>query len=226
MAIGYLFEPIGHKSVQLTLSLGSGLMAFRTFPRQDCILCSRQQGGMGQALTSDLPLVLKGGIMGAVFDTLLSPSTRGQQQLLNKMQSFCLANELTSVPKTKVVVFDGGHLQCQWHVGAIASSVVNRSSIWAGCSTRTDTSSMHFSMAQLGPLRPKGPSSHVTRGLAVPILSSSLHGCSRQFCSPVLSVHVRFGLRPQLALSLSESLSSSRGRFSAERAKSISEHLC
>ena len=34
------------------------------------------------------------------------------------MQSFCVTNGLTfSIPKTEVVVFGGGHQQCQWHVG-------------------------------------------------------------------------------------------------------------
>ena len=34
------------------------------------------------------------------------------------MQSFCVTNGLTiSVLKTEVVVFGGGHQQCQWHVG-------------------------------------------------------------------------------------------------------------
>ena len=49
---------------------------------------------------------------------LLSPSAQGLQQLLDTMQSFCSTNGLTiSIPKTEVVVFGGGHLQCQWHVG-------------------------------------------------------------------------------------------------------------
>ena len=49
---------------------------------------------------------------------LLSPSAQGLQQLLDTMQSFCVTNGLTiSVLKTEVVVFGGGHQQCQWHVG-------------------------------------------------------------------------------------------------------------
>ena len=49
---------------------------------------------------------------------LLSPSAQGLQQLLDTMQSFCVTNGLTiSIPKTEVVVFGGGHQQCQWHVG-------------------------------------------------------------------------------------------------------------
>ena len=49
---------------------------------------------------------------------LLPPSARGLQQLLDTMQSFCVTNGLTiSVLKTEVVVFGGGHQQCQWHVG-------------------------------------------------------------------------------------------------------------
>ena len=49
---------------------------------------------------------------------LLSPLAQGLQQLLDTMQSFCVTNGLTiSVLKTEVVVFGGGHQQCQWHVG-------------------------------------------------------------------------------------------------------------
>ena len=49
---------------------------------------------------------------------LLSPSAQGLQQLLDTMQSFCVTNGLTiSIPRTEVVVFGGGHQQCQWHVG-------------------------------------------------------------------------------------------------------------
>ena len=48
---------------------------------------------------------------------LLSPSPQGLQQLLDTMHSFCVTNGLTIIPKTEVVVFGGGHQQCQWHVG-------------------------------------------------------------------------------------------------------------
>ena len=47
-----------------------------------------------------------------------------------------VTNGLTiSIPKTEVVVFGGGHQQCQWHVGGHRlnlrpSSVVNLSFIW------------------------------------------------------------------------------------------------
>ena len=48
---------------------------------------------------------------------LLSPSAQGLQHLLDTMQSFCVTNGLAiSIPKTEVVVFGGGHQQCQWHV--------------------------------------------------------------------------------------------------------------
>ncbi len=152
---------------------------------------------------------------------LLSPSAQGLQQLLDTMQSFCVTNGLTiSIPKTEVVVFGGGHQQCQWHVGAIASSVVNLSYIWACCFMRTDTSSTRFSIAWLEAMRLKGPSSHGTLGLAVQILSSSFCGCNRQFCSLVPPMPVRCGLQPQLALALSGIFSSSRGPSSAELAVS------
>ena len=48
------------------------------------------------------------------------------------------------------------------------------------------------------------------------ILSSSLCGCSRQFCIPTLPMHLRCGLQPRLALALSRSLCSSQGLSSAE----------
>ncbi len=48
---------------------------------------------------------------------LLSASASGLQQLLDSMQSFCVANGLTiSIPKTEVVVFGGGHFPCTWKV--------------------------------------------------------------------------------------------------------------
>ena len=150
---------------------------------------------------------------------LLSPSAQGLQQLLDTMQSFCSTNGLTiSIPKTEVVVFGGGHLQCQWHVGAIASSVVNVSYIWACCFMRTGTSNTQSSIAWLEAMRPRGACSHATPGLAVPILSSSFCDCNRQFYSLVLPMRVRCGLQPRLALALSESLSSSRAPSSAELA--------
>ena len=64
--------------------------------------------------------------------------------------------------------------------GAIASSVVNFSFIWACSFMRTDTSSMRFSIAWLEVMRLRGLSSHDTLGLAVRILSSSLCDCNRQ----------------------------------------------
>ena len=54
---------------------------------------------------------------------LLSPSAQELQQLLDTMQSFCVTNGLTiSISKTEVVVFGGGHQQCQWHVGGLKRS--------------------------------------------------------------------------------------------------------
>ena len=46
-----------------------------------------------------------------------APSVEGLQQLLDSMHSFCAGNGLTiSIPKTKVVVFGGGHHGCDWKV--------------------------------------------------------------------------------------------------------------
>ena len=105
-------------------------------------------------------------------------------------------------------------------LGAIASSVVNLSFIWACCFMRTGTSSMRFSIAWLEVMRLRGLSSHDTLGLAVRILSSSLCGCNRQFCSLVPPMPVRCGLQPQLALALSGIFSNFRGPSSAEPAVS------
>ena len=104
--------------------------------------------------------------------------------------------------------------------GAIASSVVNLSFIWACFFMRTDTSSMRFSIAWLEVMRLRGLSSHNTLGLAVQILSSSLCGCNRQFCSLAPPMPVRCGLQPQLALALSGIFSNFRGPSSAEPAVS------
>ena len=152
---------------------------------------------------------------------LLSPSSQGLQQLLDTMQSFCVTNGLTiSTPKTEVVVFGGGHQQCQWHVGGHRLKPVNLAFIWACCFMRTDTSSMRFSIAWLEAMRLRGPSSHHKLSLAVQILSNSLCGCNRQFCSLVPPMLVRCGLQPQLALALSGSFSSFGGPSSAELAVS------
>lgn len=40
---------------------------------------------------------------------LLSSTAAGLQQLSDSVQGFCVANGLTSLPKTAVVVFGGGH---------------------------------------------------------------------------------------------------------------------
>ena len=49
-----------------------------------------------------------------------STALQGLQQLLDSMQTFYLANGLTtswiSIPKTEVVVFGGGHHDCAWDV--------------------------------------------------------------------------------------------------------------
>ena len=73
--------------------------------------------------------------------------------------------------------------------GAITSSVVNLSFIWAFCFVRTDTSSTQFSIAWREAMRLKGLSSRGTLNLAVQTLSSSFCGCNRQFCSLVPPIY-------------------------------------
>ena len=90
---------------------------------------------------------------------LLSPSAQGLQQLLDGLKNQHPKDRGGGVwwgPPTMLVA-------CR---GAIASSVVNLSFIWACCFMRTDTSSMQFSIAWLEAMRLRGLSSYTGLGCA------------------------------------------------------------
>ena len=138
------------------------------------------------------------------------------------MQSLCVTNRLTiSIPKTEVVVFSGGHQQCQWHVRGHRLKR-SESFIDLGMLFHEDRHIKHAVQHRLARHHASQGSvySHGTLGLVVQILSISFCGCNRQFCNLVPYMRVRCGLQPQLALSLSGIFSSFRGPSSAELAVS------